>query len=233
MRADQQLLDVAAELRAEEARRDVAVGVLDDAHHHQAGHDEVHVAEAAHVADAAADQAAEDQEVQRHGDRRRHQGLAPDAQDAHDLAADDGVERGQVGAGGADRGSAGHQAASLPGQAHEQFFEAVGALRIERTRMPASLSAAKMRVEVHRPRHLESACGLVAALDRMPAIAGSAAGKALESSTKPSTSSLASSVLHRALLDDAAAVDDGEVAAEVLGLFEVVRGQDDRGAARR
>ena len=86
-RADQQLLDVAAELGAEEARGDVAVAVLDHAHHHQARDDEVHVADAVHRADARADQAAEDQEVQRHRDRRRHQGLAPDAQDARDLAA--------------------------------------------------------------------------------------------------------------------------------------------------
>src|SRR5690606_28023851 len=58
--ADQQLLDVAPELGAEEAGRDVAVAVLDDAHHDQAGHDEVHVADAVHGPDPAADQAAED-----------------------------------------------------------------------------------------------------------------------------------------------------------------------------
>src|SRR5690606_29684652 len=96
-RADQQLLDVAPELGAEEARRDVAVAVLDHAHHDQAGDDEVHVADAVHGPDAAADQAAEDQEVQRHGDRRRHQGLAPDAQDAHHLAPGDGAQGDQVG----------------------------------------------------------------------------------------------------------------------------------------
>src|SRR3546814_1735406 len=70
-RADQQLLDVAAELGAEEARRDVAVAVLDHAHHHQPRDDEVHVPDPVHLAHARADQAAEDQEVQGHGDRRR------------------------------------------------------------------------------------------------------------------------------------------------------------------
>src|SRR5690606_28324017 len=86
-RADQQFFDVAAELGAEEAGADVAVGVLDHRHHHQARDDEIHVADAVHGPDPRADQAAEDQEVQGHGDRRRHQGLGPDAQDAGDLAA--------------------------------------------------------------------------------------------------------------------------------------------------
>src|SRR3970282_505378 len=95
-RTDQQLLDMAAELGAEERGGDVAVAVLDHAHHHQPGDDELHVAEAVHLADARADQAAEDQEVQRHRDRRRHQGLAPDAQDAHELAAHDRAQRDQV-----------------------------------------------------------------------------------------------------------------------------------------
>ncbi|MNS90308.1 hypothetical protein D3C72_1243580 [compost metagenome] len=35
---------------------------------------------------------------------------------------------------------------------------------------------------------------------------------------------------HRALGDDLAVVDDGQVAAQVLGLFQVVGGEDDRGA---
>ena len=38
---------------------------------------------------------------------------------------------------------------------------------------------------------------------------------------------LAQQVAHAVALDDVAAVDDGDVAAQVLGLFQVVRGQDD------
>jgi hypothetical protein len=99
-RRHQHLLDIAAELRAEERTGDVAVGVLDHAHHDQAGHDEIDVADAGlHLADAAADHVAEDEEVQRHRDRRRQQRLAPDAQDARDFAADDGAECDQVGLG--------------------------------------------------------------------------------------------------------------------------------------
>src|SRR3546814_19003298 len=71
-----------AELGAEKARRDVAVAVLDHAHHHQARDDEVHVLEPVHLAHARADQAAEAAEIQGHGDRGRPQGLAPDEQDA-------------------------------------------------------------------------------------------------------------------------------------------------------
>ncbi|KAG1245823.1 hypothetical protein G6F68_014905 [Rhizopus microsporus] len=37
---------------------------------------------------------------------------------------------------------------------------------------------------------------------------------------------------HRALLDDLAVVDDRQVAAQVLGFFQVLRGEDDRGAGR-
>ncbi len=91
-RRDQQLLDVLAELRAEEARDDVAVGVADDGHHDEAGGDVLHVVEAVHLPDALADEAAEDQEVERRGDGRRHQRLAPDAHDAAELAPHDGLE---------------------------------------------------------------------------------------------------------------------------------------------
>ena len=91
-RRDQQLLDVLAELRAEEARDDVAVGVADDRHHDEARGDVLHVVEAVHLPDALADEAAEDHEVERRRDGRRHQRLAPDAQDAAVLAAHDGLE---------------------------------------------------------------------------------------------------------------------------------------------
>ena len=94
--------DVATELGAEERGGDVAVAVLDHAHHHQPGDDELHVGETTHVADPRADQAAEDQERQGHGDCRRHQGLGPDAQDAVHFAAHDGDQGNKIapGAGG-------------------------------------------------------------------------------------------------------------------------------------
>ncbi|KAG0771235.1 hypothetical protein G6F22_016656 [Rhizopus arrhizus] len=112
-RADQQFLHVAAELGAEERGADVAVAVLDHAHHHQARHDELHVGVAAHVTHARPDQVAEDQEVQGHGDRRRHQGLAPDAHDAGDFAAHDGHQRDAVALAGGQLGGA-HAEVSRP-----------------------------------------------------------------------------------------------------------------------
>ena len=55
-------------------------------HHDEAGRDELHVIEAADLADAPADEAAEDDEVQRRGDGRRHDGLTPDPHDAAEFA---------------------------------------------------------------------------------------------------------------------------------------------------
>ena len=62
--------------------------------------------------------------------------------------------------------------------------------------------------------------------------AGGAAGRAQRKfSTKVSGVSLRDHARHRVVLDDAAAVDDRDVAAEALRLLEVMRGQDDRRAA--
>ncbi|VXA87221.1 hypothetical protein AERO8C_50082 [Aeromonas veronii] len=71
-RRHQHLLDIALELGAEEGGGDVGVGVGDHRHHDEAGHDELHVGEAAHVTDARTDQVAEDDEVEAHGDGRWH-----------------------------------------------------------------------------------------------------------------------------------------------------------------
>ena len=49
----------------------IAIRVCDDRHHEQAGRDVLHVVEAVHRSDPATDQVAEDQQVQRRGDRRR------------------------------------------------------------------------------------------------------------------------------------------------------------------
>src|SRR5258708_337246 len=96
-RRHQQLLDVLAEFRAEERGHDIAVGGLDDVHHDDAGRHELHVIVAADLADAPADQAAEDDEVQRGRDRRRNDGLPPDPYDAAEFADDDGFETDPIG----------------------------------------------------------------------------------------------------------------------------------------
>src|SRR5690606_40015399 len=51
-----------------------------------------HVRKAAHLADPAPDQGAEDDEVERRGDGRRYERLAPDADDAPVLPDDDRLE---------------------------------------------------------------------------------------------------------------------------------------------
>src|SRR5258708_683430 len=95
-----------AEFRAEERRHDIAVGIGDHRHHDEAGRDELHVVVAAHLTHAPADQAAENDEVQGGGDRRRHDGLSPDAHDAAELSNDDGFETDPFGRGA--RGGHGH-----------------------------------------------------------------------------------------------------------------------------
>src|SRR5690606_39209303 len=55
--------------------------------------DVLHIVETAHVTDTAADQIAEDDKVQRHGDRRWQQRLRPDAGKAADFLDQDGEKR--------------------------------------------------------------------------------------------------------------------------------------------
>jgi hypothetical protein len=105
----QQLFDVFAEFRAEERGDHVAVGGLDHVHHDDAGGHELHVVVAADLADAPADQAAENHEIQGCRDARRHDGLTPDAHDAAELADDDGLETDPIGG----RARFGHQDAAF------------------------------------------------------------------------------------------------------------------------
>src|SRR5690606_24414802 len=77
-RRHHQLLDGTLELGAEKARYHVGIAVGDHRHHDQSRHDVVDVRKAVHLADAAADQVAEDDEIQRHGDARWQQRLRPD-----------------------------------------------------------------------------------------------------------------------------------------------------------
>ena len=44
---------------------------------------------------------------------------------------------------------------------------------------------------------------------------------------------LAQHIRHAVALDDVAALDDGDVAAQILGFLQIMRGQDDGGALRR
>src|SRR5271165_702326 len=97
-RRNQQLLDVLAEFRAEERRNHIAIGSLNHVHHDDAGRHELHVVEAAHLADATPDQAAEYHEVKGGCDGGRHDGLPPDAHDAAEFADDDGCKTNPIGA---------------------------------------------------------------------------------------------------------------------------------------
>src|SRR5690606_6544320 len=177
-------------------RGDVAVAILDDAHHHQAGDDEVHVGDAVHGADPRADQPAEDQEVQRHGDRRRHEGLGPDAQDSADLAARDGAQRDQVGVAHA-RASGNVAVAGSPAATMRTNSSSSRLLLVlmDRTRMPASPSAANTRLRSIARGISMSSVWSSRASTVVPSISGSTAGSAPSmSSTNPSTSSRASRV---------------------------------------
>src|SRR5690606_37235987 len=110
----------------------------------------------AHVANARADQLAEDEEVQDHGDRRRHQGLAPDAQDAHYLAAGERAQRDpvqlrargclDVGFGADLAHAASSRARALPVRRTNSSSRRLDLVRIERTRMPAASNVANTRL---------------------------------------------------------------------------------------
>src|SRR5690606_34233471 len=95
-RGDHHFLDVTGKLGAEKRRDNVAVGVRNHRHHDQSRGDVLHVVIAVHAADAPADQAAEDDEVKRHGDRGRDDGLQPDADDANEFLGDQRLERHPV-----------------------------------------------------------------------------------------------------------------------------------------
>ena len=91
-RRDHQLLNRPLEFCAEKTRYHVGIAVGNHRHHDQTRHYIVDIGIAAHLANAAADQIAEDHEVQRHGDTRRQQGLRPYSGKAAYFLEDDGVE---------------------------------------------------------------------------------------------------------------------------------------------
>ena len=67
---------------------------------------------------------------------------------------------------------------------------------------------------------------------RSQASAGAAASRIAQREQEALRLQLAQQVAHAVAHDDAAVIDDGDVAAEVLRLFQVVRGQDDGRALR-
>ena len=126
------------------------------------GGDELHVVVAADLADAPADQAAEDDEIQRGGHRRRQDGLAPDAHDAAELADDDGLEADPVGAAHAMPRRHGMRAARA-GRARCARFSTsrmnssssrLTLLRMLSTSMPSRRQAREDLVQVLLLRHL-------------------------------------------------------------------------------
>ena len=85
-------LDTPLELRGIKGGGHVRISVGDHAHHDEPGNDEGHVVETPHLPDPTADKGSEDQKVQHHADRRRYQGLGPNAQKATDFLKHDGAK---------------------------------------------------------------------------------------------------------------------------------------------
>ena len=97
--------------------------------------------------------------------------------------------------------------------------------------MPAASSAANTPLRsiargISRSMVWSSSCSRVA-----PSIAGSVAGSAaFDIEQEAFDVELGQQGFHRPFLDDPALVDDREIAAEALGFFEIMRGEDDGGA---
>ena len=95
-RCHQQFFNVALEFGAKERRRHVGVGVGDHRHHDQTRYDKLHVGKAVHFTNAGANQVTKDNEIERHSDDRRHQGLHPDTHKAVNLFRPDALQRDPV-----------------------------------------------------------------------------------------------------------------------------------------
>src|SRR5690606_18633602 len=86
-------------------------------------------------------------------------------------------------------------------------------------------------VEVHRPRHVQVQGVAVGRHQGRALDLRQLRGQfAVDVEQEALHVQLRQQGTHRSLLDDGAAVDDGEVAAQVLRFLQVVRGQDDGGA---
>src|SRR5207248_3148973 len=110
-------------------------------HHDQPGRDVQLVVKAAHGADPPPDEAAEDHEIQRGRHHRRHDGLAPDADDASVLADDDGLEADPAHHVEIDRRRAGqHHAAHRGAPARRGVASAASAGAVAAAPRPPSLA---------------------------------------------------------------------------------------------
>lgn len=125
----------------------------------------------------------------------------------------------------------GNGGVARPGQTDEQFFQPV-ALGAHRAHPDAGIAqGSEHAVEVHRARHVQIQrmavdCGERGAFDHRKL----RRQLTIDIEQEAFHVELGQQLAHRALGDDLAVVDDGQVAAQVLGLFQVVGGQDDRGA---
>ena len=104
-------------------------------------------------------------------------------------------------------------------------------VRIERTRMPASSSAANTRLRSIARGMSRSSVWSSLATSVVPSIARQLRRqRAVDVEHEAFDVELGQQRAHRPLLDDGAAVDDRQVAAQALGFLQVMRGQDDGGA---
>ena len=76
-RGDQQLFNVLPELGTKKGGDHIRVGVGDHRHHDQPRHHKLDVVKTAYLANARADQLAEDNEIERHGDGGRQGCFCP------------------------------------------------------------------------------------------------------------------------------------------------------------
>jgi hypothetical protein len=150
--------------------------------------------------------------------------LRPDAQDAHHLAARDGVE-------GDEPALRVHAAFPFSTRRTNSSSRRLALLRIERTVMPAR-QRAEQRIEIVFARHFRFERDRVGHRQAHAGHVGQRARRRGEIKHESFHVELGQQRLHRRVLDDAAVVDDRDVAAELLGFFQIMRGQDHRRAGR-
>ena len=91
-RRDEQIHHRPLQLHDEERGQGVEEAVVDDAEHDQARYQEAAVGDAVHLAQAAAQRIAENDEVERRGDERRQDRLSRDAQEPLHFLAIEGAD---------------------------------------------------------------------------------------------------------------------------------------------
>ncbi|AAW73634.1 phenol hydroxylase [Xanthomonas oryzae pv. oryzae KACC 10331] len=118
-----------------------------------------------------------------------------------------------------------------PGQTNEQFFQPV-ALGAHRAHADAGIAqGGEHAVEVHRARHVQVQRVAVDGGERGAFDRRQLRGQlTVDIEQEAFHIEFGQQFAHRPMGDDLAVVDDGQVAAQVLGFFQVMRGQDDGGA---